>query len=362
MSYYSSHTDPTLSALRFALAFATTQADEAYRRHAAAINDLSRAARDHAAARQYHSNIIDHIERAGPCIVPSDFDDLREAEFQLRAAEMRSEDFEERVRREEAESQRAQELEEDAKEELESYLDFVQRRQRERYRSQRGDQAYITEYRTPSARGCQDSRAPLGPEGHENARSRASVTPKTPPGPDRRQYEDHGAQHRETSPSAGPRRSSPPPGWRSHRADTPPPSYPAFDPRTTSNGPSHPPRDPNSEPRGRGRPRSVAHQRQSPRSIPEVAIASWLQAVESMGTSDYADLRVFPEPPSAPCGKSGCRNEELKACKCNLKDVLRGVADKKKLKIWFHPDKFARCAEDVRGKFQRKAQEVFVAL
>jgi hypothetical protein len=84
-------------------------------------------------------------------------------------------------------------------------------------------------------------------------------------------------------------------------------------------------------------------------------------------TIDYANLQVFPAPPAELCGRVECarsaNDRALEACPCNIRTVFTRDAIKIKTeRLRWHPDKFAQCPEVLRATFQKKAQEIFVAL
>lgn len=108
--------------------------------------------------------------------------------------------------------------------------------------------------------------------------------------------------------------------------------------------------------------------RKQKRELSGAEISSFLAAVNTTFNpqTEYSVLVTFPTPPAFYCGKLGCQRQRrhLKACNCNIKAAFAGLtpASLKRLRLYYHPDRFARCPEEVRVGFQKKAQEIFVAL
>ncbi|KAK4570350.1 hypothetical protein LTR86_002430 [Recurvomyces mirabilis] len=94
-------------------------------------------------------------------------------------------------------------------------------------------------------------------------------------------------------------------------------------------------------------------------------IAAFFTAFEAVPI-DRSTLKAFPEPPSEPCKQLTCKasaaDRKLEACSCNIKKVFFGVKNIKAMRNRFHPDKSARCPEEVRELMQKKAEEISVVL
>ncbi|KAK3679324.1 hypothetical protein LTR78_000885 [Recurvomyces mirabilis] len=94
-------------------------------------------------------------------------------------------------------------------------------------------------------------------------------------------------------------------------------------------------------------------------------IVAFFAVFEAMPT-DRSTLKAFPEPPSESCEELACRtsaaDRKLEACSCNIKKVFSGVKNIKAMRNRFHPDKFARCPEEIREVMQKMAEEIFVVL
>lgn len=96
----------------------------------------------------------------------------------------------------------------------------------------------------------------------------------------------------------------------------------------------------------------------------EQRLEQWRQDVEEYFISEYEENKVFPAPPSKPCGEVSCEAKEraLQACECNIKTAFETIQDLelKTERLRWHPDKFtkASCGENA----EEKAKEVFVVL
>lgn len=91
----------------------------------------------------------------------------------------------------------------------------------------------------------------------------------------------------------------------------------------------------------------------------EMSPSEWSSTVQET-LLDYASITEFPEPSARGCDNVVCistaGSRVLTACPCNIREVLKGISKEelKKLRLGFHPDKFAKCAESVREEFKRK--------
>ncbi|KAM0723666.1 hypothetical protein Q7P37_000654 [Cladosporium fusiforme] len=110
--------------------------------------------------------------------------------------------------------------------------------------------------------------------------------------------------------------------------------------------------------------------RPTPRPTPRLnrtTASEWLKEAQEMFT-DYVNITEFPEVPIKNCAQLACANtttsRALKACPCNIREALQRLSKEqlKKLRVGFHPDKFGRCAEELREDFKKKAEEVFVVV
>ncbi|KAK4629437.1 hypothetical protein CLAFUW4_08232 [Fulvia fulva] len=82
--------------------------------------------------------------------------------------------------------------------------------------------------------------------------------------------------------------------------------------------------------------------------------------------ADYANIKVFPAPPTdTKCFKQACRVEKraLTACRCQIRHAFSSVPglDFKKERIAWHPDRFSPCPKG-KEEFQAMAKEVFVVV
>lgn len=95
--------------------------------------------------------------------------------------------------------------------------------------------------------------------------------------------------------------------------------------------------------------------------------SQWLEEAQE-AFKDYTSIANFPDPPAKRCDELACirsiTSRSLKACPCNIRKCLKNASEEqlKKLRLGFHPDRYERCAENVREEFKRKAQEVFVVV
>lgn len=105
------------------------------------------------------------------------------------------------------------------------------------------------------------------------------------------------------------------------------------------------------------------------KAIPASAFAAWKAEVEK-SFLDLSTMSDFPTFPSSSCAKLTCsssaKNRKLEACGCDIEAAFRTTigfpASLKTERIRWHPDKFARCPEDLRGDFIAMACEVFVVI
>ncbi|KAK4547655.1 hypothetical protein LTR36_000612 [Oleoguttula mirabilis] len=100
-------------------------------------------------------------------------------------------------------------------------------------------------------------------------------------------------------------------------------------------------------------------------------LAAWRDHA-TVALQDYANLHVFPSPPTLPCVKREAKDcpsrsdagRLLQACDCIIRKAFCGVSKQalKLERLRWHPDKFARCPEAHREVFKKMAGEVFVVL
>ena len=98
-------------------------------------------------------------------------------------------------------------------------------------------------------------------------------------------------------------------------------------------------------------------------TVSEDAIATWRTQVEA-AFADYPNMPTFPSPPSDFCGRQRCESSKderaLGACSCAIERSFSGVADLKKERLRWHPDRFTTCQDP--KTFQKMAKEVFAVV
>lgn len=136
-------------------------------------------------------------------------------------------------------------------------------------------------------------------------------------------------------------------------------------PFTTTARSADPPIEPSANPNN---PATPQHQ-QSTETIQKnsKSASQWLEEAQE-AFKDYTSIANFPDPPAKRCDELACirsvTSRSLKACPCYIRKCLNNASEEqlKKLRLGFHPDRYERCAENVREGFKRKAQEVFVVV
>lgn len=144
--------------------------------------------------------------------------------------------------------------------------------------------------------------------------------------------------------------------WPPPSPPSPPPRSPTPPPRPKT--PPHRPSTPEGKTRG---PKPFVRPGTLP---PSSHIDYWFCEVE-LALKDPTTVTTFPEPPHFLCAPAAekCPRAALGLCVCCIEDLFRSSSERmeelKTLRLKFHPDKFARCPEDVREQVQAEAAEVF---
>ena len=139
----------------------------------------------------------------------------------------------------------------------------------------------------------------------------------------------------------------------------PPPRSPPPRPKTPPPRPKTPPR-PQESPSGLKKPKPFVR----PGILPSKSrIDYWFHEVDT-ALANPSNLTAFPKPPYFLCEVRGdkCPRAALGLCECCIHDLFASdgrMDDLKSLRLKFHPDKFSRCAEEVRERVQGEAAEMF---
>lgn len=118
------------------------------------------------------------------------------------------------------------------------------------------------------------------------------------------------------------------------------------------------------------RARPIQSSSQQTRQAQQRQIEAWYKSTET-GFERYADLRIFPVPPTLfRCQEEKCQLEPfaLGVCPCNVNEVFRRYMAKRpghsvrKESFRWHPDRFSPCPEAYREVFKSMASEIFIVL